>query len=345
MFKNNQTTNFKKGKIPRNELELPTLNFVVVDQWIDIVGEKAIFSWLRMYSWCKRDEESDNDLWEQAKIPSSFSKIMKRLGVGKDTFYNKILKPLWDVGLIDIEEYRESSSEGNKPMNVIVYKYPQNNKSLAHQELKKIRNYNKDYHSQAKTFGQKGGRPKNDNNHVEDGSEIEPGSGVVLKQNGGWFSNRTEGGSQIEPINNLNTNNNSLNNINNNFNEKQEEEEEETNNFFYDALITFLKSKQIDPETIKHTIKKLIDKNIDTFSMNDIEGQYKHMMDKLTYEEVDNHNSFSTYFANGLKMRSVQTKSNRYHQKEVQNYLGEQRENVKKRDTSVYFNWIEENNQ
>src|SRR5699024_8174503 len=130
----------------------PTLNFVVVDQWINIIGEKAIFSWLRMYSWCKRDEETDNNLWEQAKIPSSINKIMKRLSVGKDTFYNKILKPLWNVGLIDIEEYKGSDSKGTKPMNIIVYKYPQNNKSLAHQELKKIRDYNEDYHSQSKTF-------------------------------------------------------------------------------------------------------------------------------------------------------------------------------------------------
>ncbi|RKJ31559.1 hypothetical protein D7X33_40285, partial [Butyricicoccus sp. 1XD8-22] len=165
---------FKKGKIPRNELELPTLHFVVVDQWIDVIGEKALLAWLHMYSWCNREKTEDDveniNLWEQAKIPTSYKKIIKRLGVGRDTFYNKILKPLWNVGLIDIEEYTESDNKGTKPMNIIVYKYPQNNKNLSHQEIAIIRDYDKDYHSKAKTFAKMGGRPKK-----EGGSEIEPG--------------------------------------------------------------------------------------------------------------------------------------------------------------------------
>src|SRR5690625_1907787 len=93
---NNMLLTFKKGELKREELELPTLHFVVVDQWIDVIGEKALLAWLRMYSWCDRSNSNNTEqnLWEEAKIPSSINKIIKKLGVGRDTFYNKILKPL-----------------------------------------------------------------------------------------------------------------------------------------------------------------------------------------------------------------------------------------------------------
>src|SRR5690606_2936464 len=109
------------------QLELPTLHFVVMDQWLDVIGEKALLAWLKFYTWCDRDRNKgdkpiDINLWEQSKIPSSFRQLMKRLGVGNDTFYNKIIKPLWNVGLIDIEEFEDSKNTGQKPMNIIVYK-------------------------------------------------------------------------------------------------------------------------------------------------------------------------------------------------------------------------------
>lgn len=226
MSNQTQPLNFKEGKEPRNQLELPTLHFIVTDQWTDVLSEKAIFSWLRMYSWCKRDEENAKvNLWEQSRIPYSFTKLRKKLNVGNDTFYNKILKPLWNVGLIDIEEYDTSDNKGTKPMNIIVYKYPQNNKALAYEPIKEIRNYDTDYTSNARTFAKKGGRPK-----VQGGSQIE--HPPVPKQNTPPFSNRTPGGSQIEHINIFNTFSksfNSLSNILNNINNLSIKEKNITN--------------------------------------------------------------------------------------------------------------------
>jgi len=187
--------NFKQGKEPRNQLELPTLHFIVTDQWTEVLSEKAIFAWLRMYSWCKRDEEiQDVNPWEQSRVPLSLAKLRKKLKVGNDTFYNQILKPLWNVGLIDIEEYTGSENKGTKPVNIIVYKYPQNKKELAYQPIKEVRDYDKDYHSQARTFAKQGGRPKK-----EGGSQIEhPQNGgseiehpPVPEENTRGFSNRT----------------------------------------------------------------------------------------------------------------------------------------------------------
>lgn len=135
--------NFKKGKRSRNELELPNLHFIVVDDWIDVIGERAVMAWLRMYSWC--------DQSNQVTIPTSLNSLIKRLGVGKATFYNKILKPLWNVGLIDLEECKDSQSKDVISLNIIVYKYPQNNFSLAVKPLEIIRSYGKDYTFSSKT--------------------------------------------------------------------------------------------------------------------------------------------------------------------------------------------------
>lgn len=273
--KKGKTVTFTFAKAKRNELELPRLYFVVVDQWLDVIGEKAFISWLKFYSWADRSND-DTNKWNEARVPVSFNALIKRLGVGKDTFYNKILKPLWNVGLIDLEEYEDSENEGNKPVNIIVYKYPQNNIALASKPLEKIRNYDTDYSSRAKTFAKLGGRPKKDHGN---GSETEPGgnkrSGVVLKQNQGGFSNRTGGGSEPElnnSVNLLNKSRNQLNNITNSSSSKgiknnqakrseprkNEEEEERLNRLIAKIESSFdFKVTEIIKRSLTEWIKRL----------------------------------------------------------------------------------------
>jgi hypothetical protein len=310
----NQNVSFKKGKVPRSELELPTLHFVVMDQWVDVIGEKALFSWLKMYTWCKRDEQdSEVNLWEQAKIPTSMNKIIKKLGVGRDTFYNKILKPLWNVGLIDIEEYQHSENEGLKPMNVIVYKYPQNEKALSHKPIEIIRDYNSDYHSEAKTFTKKGGRPKGkskenesiSNDDIDEAlknlegkqgsSEIELGlfsnrTRVVPEQNYGLFSNRTMGSSQIEHNNSFNSLSNSLNkfynllnNLNNHYNSSSKDIESEND------IVA------IDHNDIKEEEENRFDIQIDPATISFLENEYSNYIvkDIVKHMRKNNINSFT----------------------------------------------------
>src|SRR5690625_2934270 len=249
---------FKKAKVSRNELELPTLHFIVMDQWVDLIGERALFAWLKMYTWCDRsnsdNEEDKTNLWEQAKIPTSFNKIIKKLKVGRTTFYEKILRPLWNVGLIDIEEYSDSTIKGTKPMNIIVYAYPQNNKSLSYQPLKEIRDYDKDYNSEArliakrkKTEDKKDTKTKNKN---ESQPRTESGQGGVPKEDGGVYQNGTGDGTEIGHNNSLNSNNNSPNNINNIFNYSSSSKTEISNKF---------RSKNIEEED---KIKQLFNNNI-----------------------------------------------------------------------------------
>lgn len=323
---------FKQGEEKREELELPTLHFVVMDQWLDVIGEKAFIAWLKFYTWCDRDRNKgdklvDINLWEQSKVPYSFQQMIKKLGVGRDTFYNKIIKPLWNVGLIDIEEYEDSKNTGQKPMNIIVYKYPQNNKSLSFAKIKEIRNYDTDYSSTAKSFAKKGGRPKKeksndgndltvpvdnvDNHSLEGGSQIEQGG----------FSLGTGGGSQIGDnnifnsiSNSLNNFNNTLNDINNNFNSSSskqpsgkniynnptlgnnEEEEFEINPF----VIQFLKNGlKYNDFIVSDIIKHMKLNKIHSFSKTEMENQARRII-KWVSENKQEIREFGMFFVNGI---------------------------------------------
>ncbi|MFA2694517.1 hypothetical protein [Bacillus mycoides] len=187
----------KARKKTRNELQLPILHFVCMDDWIEKLGDKAFTAWLKFYTWCNREEDENGDRPEDDVIPSSLTKVQKRLGVGKDTFYNKILKPLWNHGLIDVFEYKSECWKGQGNINIIVYEYPQNEHALSTKPLEKIRDYDKDYTSQAKTFAKLGGRPKKMTEVPR--SETEQGDGSQIEQ--GVFSNGTGPRSEIEPNN------------------------------------------------------------------------------------------------------------------------------------------------
>ncbi|KAB3587336.1 hypothetical protein GAY21_23450 [Phocaeicola vulgatus] len=187
-----------KEKTPRPQLELPRLHFVVMDDWVEKIGEKALLAWLKFYTWCDRS----NSKREVDAIPTSMNKVAKKLSVGKDTLYNLIIKPLWNYGLIDLHPI---VINGNVCVNIIVYKYPQNNKKLETEPLEKVRDYDTDYDSTAKENGKKGGRPKRESTS----KEIDPSaSRVVLNENQGGSErepgvvlNENQGGSEREPNN------------------------------------------------------------------------------------------------------------------------------------------------
>lgn len=203
---------FRQAEIPREELELPRLHFVVMDNWIDVIGEKALFAWLKMYTWGDRSGAKENpNLWNESVVPKSLTKVMKSLGVGRTTFYNQIIKPLWNFGLIDLVEYEDSENKGTKPINIVVYKYPQNRYELSVKPLEKVRDYDKDYSSEAKTFNSR--RKKDvvsESESLECTQEVHP---PVLIQYRGVYSDSTGGCTEIVHNNIFNNINNNLNNI------------------------------------------------------------------------------------------------------------------------------------
>lgn len=148
------TTTVKRRK--REELHLPTLCFIVADDWMDKLGAEAFCTWLKLYTYVNRaDKDRTHDI-----IPRSLAKLAEQLNMSKSTFYNVVVKPLWNYGLIDIIEYGESSSLGQKPKNIIVYPCPFNNPETRTQPLTKVRDYDTEYISICKEFGKLGGQPQ-----------------------------------------------------------------------------------------------------------------------------------------------------------------------------------------
>lgn len=154
MSKNNSPVG--KGKKKREELSLPHLTYVVCDDWIEKLGYETFCLWLKLHTWVDRnDEEREYD-----RIPRSFENIYKKtLGISKSKFY-RLIKPLWEFGLIDIVEYVESERNSTKPKNIIVYEYPFHEIVRKYQALEKLRDWDQDYDSVSKELGKTGGRPR-----------------------------------------------------------------------------------------------------------------------------------------------------------------------------------------
>lgn len=144
----------KKGKKSRNELYLPALRYVAVDDWVDKLGNDAFIAWLKFHTWVdRRDEEREFD-----RVPYTLESTWKKLGMGRKKFYEKVLKPLWEHWLIDLVEYDESDRKAQKPKNIVVYESPMNKHETEIQPLKKLRDWDKDYDSPSKAFGRRGGQ-------------------------------------------------------------------------------------------------------------------------------------------------------------------------------------------
>lgn len=250
---NSGKTMFQKGQKKREELQLPVLHFVTADDWIDKLGYEAFCAWLKFYTWCDRSQERSNK--ENDVVPTSFKKIMERLGIGRKKFYNSVIRPLWNYGLIDIVEYTDSNNEGQKPMNIIVYEYPQNDITKKYQPLEKIRDYDDEYTSNARTFAKQGGRKKNEC------------SGGVSHGNRGGFHTETEGGFTQKPNNDSNSITNDSNNITNDSNLSIQKADIQKMNF---------------PISIQKILNQNIDRLIDdNISLSDIETLYNSFKDTV----------------------------------------------------------------
>lgn len=157
---NTPTPFIQNGKRKREDLYLPILHFPVADplaatNWIDTLGEKAFCGWLKLLTLADRKDKHEADY---SKVPRSMEGLAKILKISKMTLYRSIIKPLWNHGLIELVEFNNDGKiKGQKYVNVVVFPYPQNDKHLENKELKKIRDYDTDYESVAKTNNKKRG--------------------------------------------------------------------------------------------------------------------------------------------------------------------------------------------
>lgn len=94
----------------------PSFYPAILSNWLPELGEKALLAWIQLHSWECKESTSD----ESILIPLSLNKIIKRLKTGKATFYEKILRPLVNFGLVKMQAAPHSKQE----THLVVYSYP-----------------------------------------------------------------------------------------------------------------------------------------------------------------------------------------------------------------------------
>ncbi|MCY8814908.1 hypothetical protein P8917_10060 [Bacillus atrophaeus] len=338
-----------EGKRKREELTLPILYFSAADalpgaeSWIETLGPKAFCAWLQLHTLVDRTDEAQSEYGNKQTVPRSIENLAKDIfKIGKPTFYRTIIKPLWNYGLIDIVEWKAHKKIGQKAMNIIVYHYPQNNKALETQPLKKVRDYEKDYQSNGKIFGILGGRKANSSNSNSDRFKNETVRNTRISFKNvdllNRFKNRTVTVSRMKPltvhkmkpINNSNTlvnNSNTLVNNSNSFNSssslttKQNDDDDKkinrtkllqlaiNQNEKLRELAIFLNDNDVEWDYIEDIIL-LLHKDQVQFTRRSAVQQLEWMFKKMQTEPISN---FVIYFVNGLKQKSTNDKAvNKY---------------------------------
>lgn len=90
---------------------------VALTDWLTKLGEPAFVAWLRFRTWREKHLPIDSSIL--LKIP--IRQIIKKLRVANNTFYTKILTPLWEHGLIDLKR----SQKDRRLIYLIVHPTPQ----------------------------------------------------------------------------------------------------------------------------------------------------------------------------------------------------------------------------
>ncbi|NUJ19346.1 hypothetical protein FKN04_22705 [Bacillus glycinifermentans] len=340
-----------EGKRKREELTLPILHYAAADalpgvsSWIDTLGPKAFCAWLQLHTLVDRTDKAQSEYENKHTVPRSIENLAEEIfKVSKSTFYRTVIKPLWNYGLIDIVEWKGHKKIGQKAMNIIVYHYPQNEKALETQPLQKVRDYDKDYKSNGKIFGTKGGRKPNSSKGNPDRfkNETVKKTRISFKNTDllNRFKNKTVTVSRVKPstvhkmkpINNSNSffnNSNSHINISNSFNssssfkpkeKKNDDDEKKANrieslqqaveqNDKLRELAVFLYENDIEWRYIEDIVLLIHNQQI-PFTRRAAVQQLEWMFEKMKKDTISN---FVVYFVNGLKDKSVNDKAvNKY---------------------------------
>ena len=94
-------------------IPVPTVAF---SEWLPLVGDQAFLTWLRFRSWSPTPDTESPSV-----ISLPISHIIKQLKIGNSTFYDKILRPLWNYGFIELTP----SEDDRRCSRITVYPYPQ----------------------------------------------------------------------------------------------------------------------------------------------------------------------------------------------------------------------------
>ncbi|WP_197224356.1 hypothetical protein [Lysinibacillus sphaericus] len=155
--KNKTYTQVKAGAKPRDDLYLkfyyPAVDPFREDSWVKVLGPKTFVYWLQLLTMVDRSPAGYDKYGNAQTVPRSLEGLAKLFGISRPTFYSQVIKPLWNYGLIDLEEWQEQKKIGTKALNIIVYEYPMNQFEYQNRPLQKVRDYDTEYHSYAKSYG------------------------------------------------------------------------------------------------------------------------------------------------------------------------------------------------
>ncbi|EKN67464.1 hypothetical protein P9E76_08025 [Schinkia azotoformans] len=124
-----KSLSFKARENTRAQMMLPSSYFIVADDWIDKLGEKAYCAWIKMYAW---SFQSGQNNFEIEHIPLSIESLIKHFKMNLDNIISSIIKPLYEYEFIEL-------SEGENDISIIVYPYPSNRFELSVKPLQKVR--------------------------------------------------------------------------------------------------------------------------------------------------------------------------------------------------------------
>lgn len=340
----------KRGKKKRAEFSLPALHFIVADDWIDKLGESFTI-WLKLHTFVDRTDMQR----EYDRVPMSLERLYEKLNVSKSKFY-RLIKPLWEYGMIDIIEYEESERKSQKPKNIIVYEYPFHIIERKYSELEKLRDWKKDYDSTSKVAGRTGGRPKKNTVPVADETEKESLDGIenetVESEDLDGFKNETVDGfkSETVTVSEMKPNNDSNNSIkdSNTYNKdsninssssKMNYQKEEDENIFFEYLRNFcFENNFCNNEHQFHQIKKRLgNKEVRQFTAKQIEVAYNKTLNQLYNYNVDQPH---LYFASVLENEIINGRLYEMRNCEIQKQAKAAAEcSVPK---VSFYNWLEE---
>jgi hypothetical protein len=135
---------------PRFERRLPQPYYVVVDDWLEKLGEKSYLLWFKLLTKVDRTEG------DKMTVKYTQAKLAKSLGMSKPTLV-KLLKPLYEYGFILYKEWQ--APNGNIAENIVVFEAPNNVEGNLSRPLEKVRDWEKRTEEKF-DFTKKGGRKK-----------------------------------------------------------------------------------------------------------------------------------------------------------------------------------------
>lgn len=127
----------------KNELFYQRAYFAEAE-WIDTLGEATYCFWKKLITRVDRSRDAQAKYGNRNTVPFSLTRLAELMGMTVNTL-KKHARILWNAGLVDFVEWAAAYKMGKKPLNIVVYNYPQNNTANATKSLQLIRNYDEQY--------------------------------------------------------------------------------------------------------------------------------------------------------------------------------------------------------